>query len=103
MIGTIIEIEDREGLFVVVGYQNYETDRDFQHVKDFLIIPYEHEKDDLIVDLTNAELLKVRGLHNPVNVRKDKKSYVQYGYSDIRGVRKIYLERTWEQPVIPGR
>jgi hypothetical protein len=103
MLGKVVEIQDREGLFVVVKEKNYEDMGSCSYERDYWIVPYQPEVDDMEVNLAEAELRKVRSTRLPITVKEDKKPYTQYGTSHIRGVEKVYFERIWEEVIIPGR
>lgn len=103
MLGKVVEIQDREGLFVVVKEKNYEDMGSCSYERDYWVIPYKSEIDDMEVNLAEAELRKVRSTRLPIKEREDKKHYTQYGTSNIRGVEKVYFERIWEEIIVPTR
>ena len=104
MIGRIVKIEDREGLFVVVDVKSYEDLGSMSYERDYQIVEYKPELDDLEIDLSKTMKYEVRGKSKlPIKVLENKMPYTQYGTSDIRGVKKVYFERKWEKVVIPER
>lgn len=104
MIGKIVEVEDREGLFVVVKEKNYEDMGSCSYARDYWLYPYDSSfADDIGISINDNMKYHLSGTKNTIHVRTDKKEYTQYGYSNIRGVEKIYLERIWEEVIVPGR
>jgi hypothetical protein len=104
MIGSIVKVNGREGLFVVVNFENRETDWYCSYDRTYYLIPYEPDKDTLEINLNDSMItIKVTGFIDPVDICEDKMPYKQYGESKIRGAHKIYLERTWETPKMPER
>jgi hypothetical protein len=103
VVGKVVEVEGREGLFVIVNHKNYEDVGSCSYARDYAIVPYQAELDDMKVNLADAQVLEIRSVKMPVKVREDKKAYTQYGTSLIRGVDTRYLERVWEEIVIPSR
>ncbi|PLS18886.1 hypothetical protein CVD28_00350 [Bacillus sp. M6-12] len=103
MLGKIVELDNEKDLFVIVKENNYEDMGSCQYERDFWLVPYQPELDDMQVELDKAKVLKVRATRFPFTVREDKKTYTQYGTSDIRGVKKVYFERIWEEIIVPGR
>lgn len=102
MIGKIVEYEDK--LFLVVDFENEEQPWYCAYARDYYLIPYNSEmSDDLEIDLSTAQKIEVRGDKNPIKEREDKMPYTSYGTSKIRGVKKIYLERIWEEIKRPTR
>lgn len=104
MIGKIVEVEGKEGLFVVVKEKNYEDLGSCSYERDYWLYPYDSSfADDIVVSVNDTMKYSLRGTTNTIKVREDKKSYNQYGFSNIRGVEKIHLERIWEEVIVPGR
>lgn len=98
-VGKIVEINDKEGLFLVVKEKMADNSLFSQtFIRDYWLYPYDSSlSDDLLVELDETIKFELRGLtFNTVKERKDKKSYTVYGTSNIRGVEKIYLERIWD-------
>lgn len=104
MIGKIVEVEGREGLFLVVDYKNKETVGHCSYEQDFWLYPYDSSfSDDVTITVNDTMKYELRGTKNKVNIREDKKEYKQYGYSVIRGVKKAMFERIWDGIIIPSR
>jgi hypothetical protein len=104
MIGKIVEIQGKEGLFVVVNMKVREDLGNCCYDRDYFVIPYKPELDLLEVNTDAAIKVEVKFVTKDLLIiREDKMPYSKYGESYIRGVKKIYLERNWESPKLPTR
>lgn len=104
MIGKIVEIDELEGLFVVVDFKNNERPGDCTYDREFWLHPYESSfSDDMTFSLKDAIMYYLTGTQYTVRVRDDKKEFTPYGHSIIRGQKFVMLERIWEEIIVPSR
>ncbi|MEJ1517876.1 hypothetical protein R3O67_32410 [Bacillus cereus] len=104
IVGQIVEVEGKEGLFLVVDYKNNERVGDCSYDREFWLYPYDSTlPDDVHIAVNDDIKYELQGTKNTVRIRADKKEYKQYGYSLIRDVKKVMLERIWEEVVTPTR
>lgn len=103
MIGKIVQFENVTRLFVVVDYESRDQPYDTRHDKIFWVIPYDPGKDIFEIDLSKARPFHITTTHLGVKEAEHKLHYTRYGTSDIRGVKKAYFERIWEEVKTPER
>jgi hypothetical protein len=103
MVGSIVEIEGKEGLFVVVKMKNYEDAGSCSYDRVYHITPYQPDLDVLEVKISEATKFELRGIKNKINIREDKQEYSAFGHSNIRGIEIIHLERVWPEIIVPSR
>ncbi|PDZ93954.1 hypothetical protein CON36_36445 [Bacillus cereus] len=104
IVGQIVEVEGKEGLFLVVDYKNNERVGDCSYDREFWLYPYDSSlSDDVDININETVKYELQGTKNTVRIREDKKEYKQYGHSLIRDVKKVMFERIWEEVVTPTR
>ena len=103
MVGNIVEYENE--LFLVVHFVNREENWYCSYSRDYYLFPYFAElPDDLEINIKECSKVQIEGVtSDPVKVREDKMPYSQYGFSEIRGEKNIFLERKWNEIKLPTR
>lgn len=93
-MGNIVEYEGN--LYIYVTGKSNEDMSSCSYDRTYSLFPYDPElPDDLVVDAKELKSVRVTGMKNPVQQRPDKIPYIQVGESDIKGVKKYYLERDY--------
>ena len=99
-VGDIVKVYSIEGEWILVAA----IDKSWPvegWVYDYKLFPYDPKKDDVVVCLNDPKVRTIERCYEGKVIQRviTKKSYTRYGYSNIRDVETIYLERKFEIPL----